>query len=195
MESPMFKIPYGLYVVTTRFESHDNGCISNTFGQVTAMPNQVSLCLDKSNFTCEMIQKSGVFTASVLSEKATFSLFQRFGFQSGRDVDKFKDFEGCRRVSNGTFAITEGTNAFISAQVVDTVDLGTHIMFIGKVTEMETLDDVPSVTYSYYQKYIKPKPENSSLTGNGHTVWRCKVCGYEYVGEELPADYVCPAVS
>lgn len=192
MENPMFKIPYGLYVITTNVDGRDNGCISNTLGQVTVEPNQVSLCINKLNLTCEMIQKSKVFTASIITEKAPFSLFQHFGFQSGRNVDKFKDFTACKRVANGTMAITEGTNAYISVKVKSTVDLGTHIMFIGEVTAMESFSDVPSATYSYYQQYIKPKPAPSKASQQGHTVWRCKVCGYEYVGDELPADFVCP---
>jgi len=192
MENAMFKIPYGLYVVTTNVDGRDNGCISNTLAQVTASPNQVSLCICKQNLTCEMIEKSGIFTASVISEKVFFSLFQRFGFQSGRQVDKFKDFTGCERVANGTLAVTEGTNAYISAKVDKTVNLGTHMMFIGEVTEMKTLSDVPSATYCYYQEHIKPKPQPSSDVQNGHTVWRCKVCGYEYVGDELPDGFVCP---
>lgn len=188
----MCDIPYGLYIVTANVDGRDNGCVSNTLQQVTVTPNQVSVCLDKSNLTTEMIKKSGVFTASILSEKADFSLFKRFGFQSGRQVDKFKDFADCKRVANGTMAITFGTNAYISAKVVNTVDLGTHLMFIGEVTETDSLSDVPSATYSYYQEHIKPKPQNVSTEASGHTVWRCKVCGYEYIGEELPADYVCP---
>lgn len=191
MENPLFMIPYGLYIVTTCVDGRDNGCVSNTFQQVTSTPTQMSVCLNKSSLTCEMIGKSGIFTVSVISEKADFSLFRHFGFQSGRDVDKFKDFTACRRVKNGTMAITEGTNSFFSVKVSQTVDLGSHMMFIGEATEMETLCDVPSATYSYYQQHIKPKPEAVS-DGNGHTVWRCKVCGYEFIGDELPADFICP---
>lgn len=192
MENPMFKIPYGLYIVTANADGRDNGCVSNTFQQVTDTPNQVSLCLNKSTLTCGMVQKSGVATVSVISEKADFSLFRRFGFQSGRDVDKFKDFSGCRRVDNGTLAVTEGTNAYISMKVSQTVDLGTHLMFIGEVTGMETLSPTLSATYGYYQEHIKPQPVKSEAAAAGHTVWRCRVCGYEYVGEELPADFMCP---
>ena len=192
MENTMFKIPYGLYVVTARADGRDNGCISNTLQQVTAEPNQVSLCINKQNLTCDMITKTRVFTASVISQSAPFSLFQNFGFHSGRDFDKFKDFTACRRVSDGTMAITEGTNAYISVRVTKTVDLGSHMMFIGDVTEMQTLSDVPSATYSYYLEHIKPKPQAVGKTADGHTVWRCRICGYEYVGDELPADFVCP---
>ncbi len=190
MENPMFKIPYGLYIVTTVSDGRDNGCVSNTFQQVTDTPNQVSVCLNNSTLTCEMVRKSGILTVSIMSEKADFSLFKRFGFQSGRDADKFKDFTGSRRVGNGTLAVTEGTNAFVSVKVSQSIDLGTHTMFIGEVTEMETLSAVPSATYSYYQQHIKPQP--SAAAAAGHTVWRCRVCGYEYEGEELPADFICP---
>lgn len=192
MDNTMFKIPYGLYVITTNYDGRDNGMISNTLQQVTVNPNQVTVCLNKDGLTCEMIQKSGVFTASIISEKVDFSLFKHFGFQSGRQVDKFKDFTDCKRVANGTMAITSGTNAFISAKVVNTVDLGTHLMFIAEVTEMETLTDVPSATYSYYQQHIKPQPQPTEASKSNDTVWRCKVCGYEYVGEEIPADFICP---
>lgn len=192
MENPMFKIPYGLYIVTVNSEGRDNGCISNTFQQVTDRPNQVSLCLNKSTLTCEMAQKSGRLTVSVISEKADFSLFRRFGFQSGRDTDKFKDFTDCRRVANGTLAVTCGTNAFVSMNISQSIDLGTHMMFIGEVSEMEVLSPAKSVTYAYYQDHIKPKPKPSEAAAAGHTVWRCKVCGFEYVGDKLPDDYICP---
>ena len=149
MSNPLFNIQYGLFVITTKDDDRDNGCISNTVAQVTAQPNRISVALNKSNFTTDLIQKSGRFTASILSEAADFELFKHFGFQSGRTVNKFADFTDCRRVSNGTFAITRGTNAFISADVEQAIDLGTHMLFIGLVTEMETLSDTPSATYNY----------------------------------------------
>ena len=192
MSNPLFNIQYGLFVITTKDDDRDNGCISNTVAQVTAQPNRISVALNKSNFTTELIQKSGRFTASILSEAADFELFKHFGFQSGRTVNKFADFTDCRRVSNGTFAITRGTNAFISADVEQAIDLGTHMLFIGLVTEMETLSDTPSATYNYYQANIKPKPQPAGKTEDGKTIWRCSICGYEYVGEELPDDFICP---
>lgn len=192
MSNPLFNIQYGLFVITTQNGDRDNGCISNTVAQVTAQPNRISVALNKSNFTTELIQHSGRFTASILSEAADFELFKHFGFQSGRTVDKFADFTDCRRVNNGTFAITRGTNAFISAEVEQTIDLGTHMLFIGLVTEMETLSDIPSATYNYYQANIKPKPQPVGQTVEGKTIWRCSICGYEYVGEELPDDFICP---
>lgn len=192
MGNPLFDITYGLYIVTTHADGRDNGCISNTLVQVTDSPKQVSVCLNKTNLTTEMIRKSGVFTASILSQDADFSLVKRFGFQSGRDTDKFKDFTSCIRVENGTMAITEGTNAFISVKVTRTIDLGSHLMFIGEVTQMEELSSVPSASYSYYQEHIKPKPEKPAEAKPGQTVWRCKICGYIYEGAELPADFICP---
>ena len=192
MINPLFNIQYGLFVITTCDGGRDNGCISNTVEQVTAQPNRVSLSLSKENLTTELIQRSGRFTVSILSEAADFDLFKHFGFQSGRTVDKFADFTDCRRVSNGTLAITRGTNTYLSVDVEQTVDLGTHILFIGLITEMETLSDVPSATYNYYQEHIKPKPQPVGQTAEGKTVWRCVICGYEYEGEELPADFICP---
>ena len=192
MSNPLFNIQYGLFVITTQNGDRDNGCISNTVAQVTAQPNRISVALNKGNFTTELIQHSGRFTASILSEAADFELFKHFGFQSGRTIDKFADFTDCRRVNNGTFAITRGTNAFISAEVEQTIDLGTHMLFIGLVTEMETLSDIPSATYNYYQANIKPKPQPVGQTVEGKTIWRCSICGYEYVGEELPDDFICP---
>lgn len=189
MANPMFSIQYGVFVITAHADNRDNGCISNTLQQVTATPNRVALSLNKSNLTTEMIIKSGCFTASVIDKSADFDLFSRFGFQSGRTVDKFKDFTDVKRVENGTLAVTRSTNAFISAKVEQTVDLGSHYMFIAEVTQAESLSDTPSATYEYYQNAIKPKPEKRA---DGKTVWRCKVCGYEYVGEELPSDFICP---
>ena len=187
----MYDIQYGLFVVTTCLEGRDNGCISNTVMQVTAQPNKISVTLNKANYTTSMIQQSGKFTVSILSENADFDLFKHFGFQSGKTVDKFAGFNDCRRVDNGTMAITRGTNAYISASVEQYVDLGTHILFIGLVTEMDSISEITSATYNYYQKSIKPKPDNSKKTA-GKTIWRCVICGYEYEGEELPADFICP---
>ena len=129
---------------------------------------------------------------SVLSQSAQFELFKHFGFQSGRDMNKFETFEKCARGENGIYYITEGTNAYISVSVNKTEDLGSHTMFIGEITDMEVLSDIPSVTYEYYQNHIKPKPQAIGKTEDGQTIWRCRICGYEYVGEELPDDFVCP---
>ncbi|MBR3082466.1 MAG: flavin reductase [Clostridiales bacterium] len=188
----MNKISYGLYVVTANADGKDNGCITNTAVQVTSDPERISVTINKSNLTCDMIASSGLFTLSVISEKADFELFKHFGFQSGRDVDKFEGFKACRKAANGTMIITEGTNAYISGKVIQSIDLGTHIMFIADVTDMEILTDDASATYAFYHSNIKPKPEAVGTTADGQTIWRCRICGYEYVGEELPDDFICP---
>ena len=188
----MYAVSYGLFVVTARQGEKDNGCITNTVAQVTSEPNRITVAVNKSNYTCGMILETGVFTASVIAQDATFDLFKRFGFQSGRDADKFDGFGAVRRADNGTLIVTEGTNAWISARVVQATDLGSHMLFIAEVTDMDVLSNEPSATYAYYQEQIKPKPEATGKTAEGKTVWRCRICGYEYVGEELPEDFICP---
>ena len=185
----MFRISYGLFVVTAKLGSKDNGCITNTLQQVTSEPNRVSITVNKANHTHDMILESKSFTASVISEESSFELFRHFGFQSGRDTDKFESFTDCKRSANGEFYITKGVNAYISGKVCQVIDLGTHTMFIADVTEAEVLSDVPSATYDYYHANIKPKPDDKP---SGKTVWRCRICGYIYEGEELPEDYICP---
>ena len=188
----MYKLSYGLFILTAKEAEKDNGCIINTAIQAASEPNQLSICVNKSNYTHDMIQRTGKFTVSVLSQKAQFELFKHFGFQSGRDTNKFEAFEQCARGTNGIYYITEGTNAYISVTVTKTEDLGSHTMFIGEITDMEVLSNVPSVTYDYYQNNIKPKPQEIGKTEDGQTIWRCRICGYEYVGEELPDDFICP---
>ena len=188
----MYKLSYGLFVLTARDGEKDNGCIINTAIQAASEPNQLSICVNKANYTHDMIERTGKFTVSVLSEQADFELFKHFGFQSGRDVDKFTNFTGCARGADGLYYITEGTNAYISVTVDKTVDLGAHTMFIGEITDMAVLSDTPSTTYEYYQNHIKPKPQAVGKTDEGQTVWRCRICEYEYVGEEIPDDFICP---
>ena len=185
-----YKMTYGLFVLTAREGEKDNGCIINTAAQVTSTPNRISIAVNKDNYTHDMVLRSGKFNISILSERASFDLFRHFGFQSGRTVDKFADFTACARSENGLYYVTEGTNAYISGAVEQTVDLGTHTLFIASVTDMEVLTPEPSATYAYYQSAIKPKPQPQAPQGK--TVWRCTVCGYVYEGEELPADYICP---
>ncbi len=188
----MYKLSYGLFILTAKEAEKDNGCIINTAIQAASEPNQLSICVNKANYTHDMIQRTGKFTVSVLSQKAQFELFKHFGFQSGRDTNKFEAFEQCGRGTNGIYYITEGTNAYISVTVTKTEDLGSHTMFIGEITDMEVLSNVPSVTYDYYQNNIKPKPQEIGKTEDSQTIWRCRICGYEYVGEELPDDFICP---
>ena len=188
----MYKLSYGLFILTAKEAEKDNGCIINTAIQAASEPNQLSICVNKANYTHDMIERTGKFTVSVLSQNAEFELFKHFGFQSGRDTNKFETFEKCSRGINGIYYITEGTNAYISVTVTKTEDLGSHTMFIGEITDMEVLSNVPSVTYDYYQNNIKPKPQEVGKTEDGQTIWRCRICGYEYVGEELPDDFICP---
>ena len=186
----MYQLSYGLFVLTARMGDRDNGCIINTAGQVTSTPNRISITVNKDNFTHDLVKESGKFNISVLSERAGFETFQHFGFQSGKTVNKFAGYHSCKRSTNGLYYITEGTNAYISAAVEQTIDLGSHTMFIASVEDMDVLASVPSATYAYYQSNIKPKPEKPAVTVK--TVWRCVVCGYIYEGEELPADFICP---
>lgn len=187
-QKAMYKLSYGLFVVTARENGKDNGCITNTAGQVTTVPNRITLAVNKQNYTHDMILHTGVFNVSILSEKASFETFKRFGFQSGRGTDKFADYTAMTRADNGVYYITEGTNAYLSARVVDTMDLGTHTLFLADVTDGAVLDDAASATYTYYQSHIKPSPAAQEKK----TGWRCRICGYIYEGEVLPEDFICP---
>lgn len=185
--SALFKIGYGLYVLTANEQGKDNGCIVNTVMQVTSDPCQIAVCVNKNNYTCEMIQHTKKFNVSVLAEGVSFDVFKNFGFQSGRIVEKFTNFFDVKRSPNGVLYITKDTNAFMSAYVQQEIDLGTHIMFIAQLVEAEVLSEKPTVTYDYYQKNIKPKPQTAEKKG-----WRCKICGYIYEEEVLPSDFICP---
>ena len=187
--SAMFKIGYGLYVLTTRIMGQDNGCIINTVMQVTDNPLRILIAVNKQNKSHEMLQKTGIFNISVLSEKADFEIFKRFGFQSGKDVNKFPDDKE-PRANNTLKYIEEGANAYISGLVISETDLGTHTLFLAEVTDAKVLNDDTSATYDYYHKHIKPKPEVKS-DGKG-VKYVCKICGYVYEGDPLPDDYVCP---
>lgn len=185
----MFKLSYGLFVLTAKDGDKDNGCIINTVTQLTDTPKRITIAVNKGNYTHDMIMKTGTFNVSVLSEEVPFKVFQHFGFQSGRDVDKFAEYETVGRSQNGIIYLTEYTNAFISAQVIETKDYGTHTLFVADVVQAQVLSDVPSVTYSYYFAHIKPKPAPADEKKKGFV---CKICGYVYEGDELPADFICP---
>ncbi len=188
----MFNISYGLYVLTANLDGKDNGCIINTVTQVTSDPNQISIAVNKLNHTRDMIAASKKFTASIISQNADFELFKRFGFQSGKNVDKFAGFTAAQRGANEAMIINEGTNAYIAGWVTQEIDLGTHSLFIARVTDMDVLNDTPAATYAYYHQNIKPKPQAPAPSKSSKTIWRCKICGYEYEGDELPADFICP---
>ena len=188
----MYALSYGLFVLTTRVGEKDNGCIINTAMQVTTDPNRIIITVNKSNYTHDLVAQAGVFTLSVLSEKAPFSTFPRFGFQSGRDVDKFAGFEDqVVRGENGVYRVTAGTSAWLSCKVVSTLDLGTHTLFLADVVDGDVLTADPAVTYTYYQANIKPKPQAAAAPA-AKKRWVCTVCGYVYEGDFLPEDFICP---
>lgn len=181
-----FNIGYGLYILTAEENGKDNGCIVNTVTQVTNTPNRLAVAVNKENLTCQMISHTKKLNVSVLCQGATFDVFQHFGFQTGKDVDKFASFQDTKRSENGLYYITKNTNAYFSGAVTEEIDMGTHLLFIAQVKEAEILSDKKTVTYTDYQENIKPKPEKKEKG------WRCKICGYVYPGEELPADFICP---
>ena len=186
--SAMFKLTYGLFVLTAREGDKDNGCIVNTVAQLTSSPNRVTVAVNKANYTHDMILRTGEFNASILTEDAPFELFKHYGFQSGREVDKFEGFE-MPRTANGIVYVLGVANAVISGKVVQAIDCGTHTLFIADVTELKTLSNDRSVTYQYYFDHIKPKPAPAPKDQKGFV---CKICGYVYEGDELPADFICP---
>lgn len=190
----MFKLSYGLFVCTAVRDGKANGCILNTAIQVASDPNRITVAINKVNCTHDMLKETGACNISIISQDAAFDLFKHFGFQSGHEVDKFADYpkENYQQADNGIPYIVVGTNAYFSLKVMETVDLGSHTLFICEPTFMTVLSDVSSATYEYYQNNIKPKPEAVGTTPKGETVWRCRICGYEWVGEELPDDFICP---
>lgn len=187
------KIPYGLFVLTAKNETKMNGCIINTAMQVANEPLSISISVNKANYTHDIIKETKAFNVSVISENATFSLFKLFGFQSGRTTDKFDSFSSWLTAKNGIPFITEGTNAYFSVKVTGSVDFDSHTVFYGTVTDMEVLSDVKSATYDYYAENIKEKRKTTEgEKKEGKIVWVCTVCGYEYEGDVLPADFICP---
>lgn len=184
----MFNLSYGLFVLTAREGDKDNGCIINTAAQLTATPLRISIAVNKANYTHDMIMNTGEFNLSVLTQEVPFAVFERFGFQSGKTADKFQGMS-ITRTGNGISYIPENTNAVISGKVVDKLDYGTHTLFIADVTQSSILSDEKSVTYQYYFENIKPAPPKPEEHVSGYV---CKICGYVYEGEELPADFICP---
>nr|WP_177298084.1 flavin reductase [uncultured Blautia sp.] len=182
----LFKIGYGLYVVTSNDGNKDNGLIVNTVTQLTDNPYRVAVNINKENYSHHVIKQTGVMNVNCLSVEAPFEIFQRFGFQSGRQADKFEGMEKLHS-DNGLVFLPKYINAFMSLKVEQYVDLGTHGMFICSVTEARVMSDKDTMTYTYYQKNVKPKPQTEGKKG-----FVCKVCGFIYEGDELPDDYICP---
>lgn len=185
--NPLNKISYGLYILTTHYNSKDNGCIINTLCQVADNPKRVIVSVNNNNYTCEMIKASGIFNVSVLTEETPFYVFEHFGFKSGRDFDKFEKKDNVFRSENGVYVVPKFANSYISGKVLDTVDLGTHTLFIAEVTAGYVFNENPAITYSYYHANTKPKPASTEKKG-----YRCEICGYVYEGENLPDDFICP---
>lgn len=185
----MYKITYGLYMLTTTDGEKQNGCIVNTVNMLTDNPKRITVFVNKANYSEELLRKTGVFNVSVLTKSAPFELFKQFGFVSGREKDKF---EGGRYETseNGLYYLPEHANALISGRVVDAYDYGTHTLFVAEVTEAKKLLDEESVSYEYYQANIKQKPQ-AAATPTDKEKWVCKVCGYTHEGE-LPDDFICP---
>lgn len=184
--SALFKLSYGLFVLTAQQDGKDNGCIINTAMQITDNPKRIQIAVNKQNLTHDMVLATGEFNVSVLSQDAVFWVFQHYGFQSGRDTDKFANLPESR-AANGIRYIPGCTNAYISGKVFETVDCGTHTVFFAEVTDAKVLSDEPSMTYQYYFDHVKPKPQPAK-TGK----WVCKICNYVYEGDQLPADFICP---
>ena len=182
----LFNIGYGLYVITSNDGKKDNGLIVNTVTQVTNSPNRIAVCINKQNYSHHVIQQTRIMNVNCLSVEAPFKVFETFGFQSGRNVDKFADCEKLRS-DNGLVFLPKYINSFMSLKVEQYIDMDTHGMFICTVTEARVISDKETMTYTYYQNNVKPKPETDGKKG-----WVCKICGYIYEGEELPEDFICP---
>lgn len=181
----MYKLTYGLFIVTAKDGEKDNGCVVNTVTQVTTTPNRITVAINKANYTHDMIVKTGEFNVSILTKNSKFETYKHWGFRSGRDVDKIEDAV-IARSANGLVYIAEETNAYLSAKVIQMIDLGTHTLFIAEVVDGAVLAEDESVTYAYYQSNIKPAPETKKKG------FICTVCGYIYEGDTLPEDFICP---
>lgn len=181
----LFKIGYGLYIVSAKEGDKDNACIVNTVSQLTDKKLLVSVTINKANLTHDMVKNTGMMNVMCLSEETPFEIFEYFGFKSGRDTEKFVT-PNLKRSENGLVVIENYSNAFFSLKVNQEIDLDSHTLFICEVTQAEVLSDKPSMTYAYYHANVKPKPQKKSKG------WVCTICGYVYEGEQLPDDFICP---
>lgn len=180
-------LTYGLFVLSARDGDKDNGCIINTATQLTSSPSVISIAVNKNNLTRDMILNTEKFNLSVLDKTVPFEIFKRFGYQSGKTVDKLDGFSDFERTPDGLFYLKKHTNAVLNCEVTSSRELSTHTLFIAYVNTAAVLSDEDSVTYSYYFENIKPAPEKTEKKG-----YRCKVCGYVYEGGELPENFQCP---
>ena len=186
----LYNLSYGVFMLSTKAGDITNGCITNTCMQVANTPTRVAISVINANYTCELIKKSGVFALSMLDQTCTFETIKHFGFQSGRDVNKFADIQMPADV-NGVPYMGWQACAMLSCKVVSSEDLGSHTLFIAEVEDAKVLNENSPLTYADYQSKVKPKPEakakDKKIVG-----WRCKICNYVYEGSELPADFNCP---
>ncbi len=182
----LFKLGYGLYVLTSNDGTRDNGMIVNSVLQAASSPVRIAVSINKANHTHDTVKRTGVFNLNCLTEDAPFAMFKQFGFVSGKDTDKFSG-EQVFHSGNGIAILSGSINSFLSLRVVDYLDLGSHGMFICEVTDAAVLNDKPTMSYAYYHANVKPKPKPKATKG-----YICKICGYIYEGETLPDDFVCP---
>lgn len=183
----LHKITYGLFLLVSQQDGKDNASIINTAVQVAEKPNRIIISVIKDTLTCQMILSSGKFNICALTKGTEFDFFKHFGMQSGRDTDKFENAKNFKRSANGLYYLKQHSNMYISAEVLEKIDLGDHVLFIAQVSDAEVLSDEEPCTYALYHSHIKPKPQSTSKKQ-----WVCKICGYVYEGEELPEDFVCP---
>ncbi len=186
----LYNLTYGVFMLATKSDDSVNGCITNTCMQVANSPLRVAISVINANYTCELIKKSGIFSLSILDKSCTFETIKHFGFQSGRDVNKFANIK-CPVDINGVPYMGWQTCAVISCKVVDSIDLGSHTLFIAEIEDANVLSQNEPLTYAYYQSNIKPKPEKK-ISDKKIIGWRCKICNYVYNGAELPDDFTCP---
>lgn len=189
----LYSLQYGVFLLGTKSNGKINASITNTCFQAANSPTRIAVSVIKQNLTCQMIEESGVFALSILDRSCSFETIKRFGYQSGRNVDKFAGFE-YEIAENGCPYINKEACSVIEAKVCNKLDLGTHMLFIAEVTEAKVLGNKEPLTYAYYQSDIKPKAGTGAASAESKKIkgWRCKICGYEFDGSELPADYECP---
>ncbi len=185
----LYNLSYGVFVLGTTYDGKSNACITNTCMQVASDPTRIAICCINANYTCELLKKSKTFALTLLDQTCTFETIKHFGFQSGRDVDKFANITPAFD-ANGNPYIPWQSCGVISGRVVDSMDLGSHTMFIATIDDMDVLSDNKPLTYADYQSNVKPKPEIKK--DKKIVAWKCKICGYVYENSEMPDDYICP---
>ncbi len=189
----LFSLSYGVFILGSHDDKKINACVTNTCMQVAANPNRLAITVINGNYTCGQIKKCGTFALSVLDKTVTFPTIEHFGFHSGRDTDKFADFP-CSLDVNGNPYLNDQICALFTCKVIGSQDLGTHTLFIAEIEDSKVMSDKAPLTYADYHKDIKPKQGETKMENEGKKIigWRCKICGYQYEGAELPADFECP---